>query len=99
MNKRNEAIINAYEDSRAYDLYDVYETFSVYKARAWDRCKRISADYSYTGGRPDIADREPLKILGANCFQFSAGFRYETKYGETFFVYITKDGVREFKVD
>ena len=83
-----------------FDLDDAYGRYSQAKRNAWDRCRRIYHSYS---GEPccnhDGNVRSPLKVIGANTFQFSAGFSYTTPQLETFFVYITANGVREFKIE
>ena len=56
----------AYKHSNAYDLYDVYGSFSRAKANAWRYCQELCDRYGGMG----------LKIVGANSQTFSIGFEY-----------------------
>ena len=94
MNQRNLEIVRSYQRSNMFNLNDAYGRYSNKKREAWDRCRRIYHE------RPEPGSvRSPLKVIGANSYQFSAGFSYTTNNLETFFVYITASGIKEFKID
>lgn len=92
MNKRQKQILDRYRESNMFNLYDAYSTFSRAKSTAWERCREIAYDTS----KENVIS--PLKILGANSFQFSAGFTYTTPELNTFMVYITANGTEEFEI-
>jgi hypothetical protein len=89
--KRNKLLqqYNNYKNSRYYNLYDLYKSYSYNKQRAFDYCKRLCYDYKGTD----------LKIIGGNTCTFSAGFTYINDNGELVFVWITKDYDRECVID
>lgn len=87
MTKRDTAIVERYENATARTLYDVYDNFSYAKANAFEYCKRLMADKNGRG----------LKILGANCFMFTAAFKYEVD-GVEYLMYITKNEDRPIKI-
>ena len=87
MTQRDSYIVRNYEQSTAYSLYSVYGTFSQAKANAWEYCRRLCADLNGRG----------LKVIGANGFQFTAGFKYE-KDGVEYLMYITKTADRPIKL-
>jgi len=62
------------------DIWDAYEKPSIYKVRAWERCKGLAVELDGT---------TPL-ILGKNTMQFSVGFIGYVN-GLKAFIYITKD--------
>ena len=93
MNQRDLGIVRRYQESNMFNLDDAYGRYSREKREAWNKCRRIYHERP----EPDSV-RSPLKVIGANTFQFSAGFSYTTAHLETFFVYITANGVREFKI-
>ena len=100
-NQRDLGIIESYERSSMYDLWDAYGSFSYAKKLAWDRCLRIYHEYTCViPNKPSTYDiKSPLKVIGANTFQFSAGFIVTTPYNEKYLVYITANGVREIKIE
>ena len=64
------------------DIYEAYKTPSVYKVRAWERCKRLCAEM----GGFDLA------ISAAGCQTFSVVFKYtDSETGELCCAYITRD--------
>ena len=93
-NQRDLDIIERYENSTMYDLWDAYTSFSYNKKLAWDRCLRIFYEYS-----DKAAYKGPLKVIGANTFTFSAGFIVTTPYDERYLVYITANGIREINIE
>lgn len=89
MNKRQAAIVETYERSDRTELYHAYHSMSAKKVEAWENCKRIFAEHE-----THISE---LRILGANSFQFSAGFEFiNPETGQICFCYITKSGVEEW---
>lgn len=70
---------DAYKNSTAYELYDVYGRYSAAKAKAWDYCKELMYQFNGYG----------LKVIHANGYQFTAGFMFEED-GKTMFMYISK---------
>ena len=88
MTKRNKGIIEAYRRSINYGLYDVYSSFSKAKADAWQYCKELMAKKQ---GRA-------LKIIGANGWQFTAGFLYQED-GVDYLMYITKSADTPIKLE
>lgn len=74
----------AYETPRylCYDIWEAYEKPSVYKVRAWNRCKELCHSLSGWG----------LAITGHNSMTFSVVFQYsDPDTGELCYAYITKD--------
>lgn len=77
------AHIKDYERSTAYDLSDVYESYSDKKAKAFEYCERL---YKSVNGFHGI------RILSHNTFTFSVGFLFTDKEnGHIRFAYITAD--------
>ncbi len=72
--------LNRYEQSKTVDLWQAYATASENKRRAWRYCQGLCGGYNGWG----------LKIIGANCHQFSAGFLFQDGDGVVNFAYITK---------
>lgn len=71
-----------YINSNATDLDDVYSNYSIYKARAYNRCRDLMLDMNGWG----------LRILSHNSQAFTVGFEYlDSETGEICFAYITKD--------
>ena len=69
-------------NSNAYRLEDVYNSYSVFKARAYQYCKELMWDLQGWG----------LKILSANSQAFTVGFEFvDPETSELMFAYITKD--------
>lgn len=84
------AIRDAYEGykrSTARHLHNLYGRFSSKKARAFERCAEICAEY---GG-------ENLKLFNANTDFFSAGFTANID-GAPVFVWITKSYIRYMNI-
>lgn len=64
------------------ELYQVYGSYSVYKARAFEYCKALMHDLNGYG----------LRILSFNSQAFTVGFEFaDPETGEAMFAYITKD--------
>lgn len=95
MNKRNMAIVEAYENSEDYELYNVYGSYSQAKASAWEHCKRVWRNYIEKYGWDNITS---LKVISANGWRFTAGFEYDN-HGDRYLVYITKSGDTEIKIE
>jgi hypothetical protein len=70
---------DAYKRSSAYGLYDVYDSYSADKGRAWKYCEELMQKFNGYG----------LKVITANGWQFTAGFMFEED-GKTMFMYISK---------
>lgn len=68
-----------YKRSTSYGLYDVYDSYSADKGRAWKYCEELMQKFNGTG----------LKVISANGWMFTAGFMFEED-GKTMFMYITK---------
>jgi len=89
MNKRQAAIVDSFERSNMTELYHAYHSASARKMQAWEDCKKIYAEHE--------TRISTLRIIGANSFQFSAGFEFTApETGEVRFCYITKNGVEEW---
>ena len=80
MTQRNREIVERYERETATTLWEVYGRYSQAKANAYDYCRRLQYEKGGHG----------LRILGANCFMFTAAFRYEVD-GVPYLMYITKN--------
>lgn len=79
-NKQLEAIMQKWEKSYYYDLYDCYSNYSIYKTRAFKYCLDLMKKYKGSNG----------KIISYNTMAFSFGFIGEYE-GKKAFFYITKD--------
>ena len=89
MNKRQAAIVDSFDRSNMTELYYAYHSVSARKMQAWENCKKIYAEHE--------TSISTLRIIGANSFQFSAGFEFTAPTtGEVRFCYITKNGVEEW---
>ena len=89
MTKRQRDIVDSFERSNMTELYHAYHSVSARKMQAWEDCKRIYAEHE--------TRISTLRIIGANSFQFSAGFEFTApETGEVRFCYITKSGVEEW---
>lgn len=88
-NKRMKDIYNNYQRATARTLYDVYDSFSQAKAKAFDYCQKLQADHNGKDGR----------IIGANGFKFSYGFTYKDEQQKTHFVYITASNDLDAVID
>lgn len=69
-----------YKVSKAYSLWDCYQSFSSAKAAAWDHCERLCRSF----------DGTDLRVLTYSIFQFTAGFTFVNKHGEECFFVITQ---------
>ena len=70
----------AWERSEDYALEFAYDSFSVYKARAWRYCQEKQAKLNGRG----------LKVITHNYHKFTAGFEYQDEKARTVkFYYIT----------
>lgn len=79
MTKRNQSIVDRYNRSDEYELYQAYGSISSAKMKAWEYCKELCYKKTGTG----------LKIISHNSFQFTAGFTYEEN-GKKYLMYISK---------
>lgn len=82
------AAYKQYLNSTMYSLEDLYTTYSVFKARAFNYCVDLCNQYN----------GHTLKILGGNCMAFSVGFICEIE-DKPAFAYITKDYNRYIFLD
>jgi hypothetical protein len=74
------ANITAYNNSTAYGLYDVYDSFSQAKSQAWDYCKELCNKYNGYA----------LKVVSFNTFMFTAGFEFvDENTGVVMYMHIT----------
>lgn len=84
--KKNARIASAHfeywKQSSADSLDDVYGSYSIFKARAWQYCKELMWDLRGYG----------LRVLSFNSQAFTVGFMFEDPdTSEAMFAYITKD--------
>lgn len=87
MTKRQKQIIDNYNNSRNYSLYDVYNNFSVFKARAEKDILNEMASVSGWG----------YKILGANSCSFSCAYLKQNEIdGQVEIVYHTAQNKKVF---
>lgn len=75
-----------YDWSNMDELYKAYNTCSAEKWKAWEHCKELCHKYDGWG----------LKVLGANTYQFSAGFLFNDDIGEVKIMKITASGHRAY---
>ena len=87
MTKRNQGIVKSYERSEKSNLNQCYGRFSKAKADAWEYCKELCKSKDGSG----------LKILSANVYQFTAGFKYEEN-GKQYLMYISKSENRPIEI-
>ena len=81
--KQAAEVSSQYKLSDKDELYKAYGRCSAEKMRAWEHCKKLCHDYNGWG----------LKVLGANCYQFSAGFLFtDEETGVRRIMKITKSG-------
>ena len=80
---------NDYKKSNNYTLYDIYNTHSHAKAKAFAYCVDLCNQYN----------GECLKIVSYNQFAFTCGFTYTNGNGEKMFVYITKANDYQTKIE
>ena len=80
---------NDYKKSNNCTLYDVYNTFSHAKAKAFQYCVDLCNQYN----------GELLKIVSYNQNMFTCGFTYTNDNGEKMFVYITKANDYQTKIE
>lgn len=88
MNKRDAGIINRYNNSRMYSLSHAYANASSAKEKAWSHCCELLLRYKGSD----------LKVIGANCHVFSAGFICEIDEQE-YLMYITPTNNRLIKLE
>lgn len=88
MTKRENDIYNSYVRSSIDSLFLAYANPSLEKERAWWYCRDLCAKFNGYG----------LKVIGHNCFMFSAAFLFD-RDGETYLMYITKDHDKAFKIE
>ena len=89
MNKRDTWTVEAYNNSTATTLRDVYGRYSQAKEDAYMDCIRLKVEMN---GRD-------FRIVGASAYLFSAGFLFENEQGETCLMYITKGGNRVIRLE
>lgn len=84
MTTRERAALNQYpyyQQSNATELCDVYDSYSIAKARAYSYCVRLMQEHDGWG----------LRIISHNVFMFTAGFLFrDHETGALKFMYITK---------
>lgn len=77
-----QAHIGSWMKSNKVELWQVYGSYSVYKARAFEYCKELMHDLNGYG----------LRILSFNSQAFTVGFMFfDAETGDEMFAYITKD--------
>lgn len=82
--KQLQGVYARYLRSEDCELWNVYNSFSSYKAVAFNWCKDMQRKDKGTRGR----------IIGYNCTAFTYGYTFEDKEtGELRFRFITKDNV------
>ena len=87
MTKRQQEIIERYNNSNNYSLDDVYNNYSVYKARAELDILNEMASVNGWG----------YKILGANSCSFSCAYlRQNAEHGQIEIVYHTAQNKKVF---
>ena len=79
MNKRMTAAFNSYNNSTAYELRNVYRSWSDKKQAAFENCCKACANHGGQG----------LRIISANTNIFTVGYIYIDDSNNTHFVYIT----------
>lgn len=79
MNKRMTAAFDSYTKSSAYELRNVYRSWSDKKQAAFENCRRACQDHGGQG----------LRIISANTNIFTVGYTYIDDSNKTHFVYIT----------
>ena len=84
MNKRDISICKRYAESNKTSLWYAYEKASSKKQEAWEYCQQLCKERNGKG----------LKIIGANSYNFSAGFIYEEPKDVRHLMYITKEDDR-----
>lgn len=85
MTKRENDIYNSYVRSSTTSLFQAYKKPSQAKEHGWWRCRDLCAKFN----------GYDLKILGYNCFMFSAAFLFDDN-GYTHLMYITKNDIQVF---
>lgn len=84
MTKQERTALSRYADyqrSNATELCDVYDNYSIAKARAYSYCVRLMQEYDGWG----------LRIISHNVFMFTAGFLFRDPDTDALkFMYITK---------
>lgn len=88
MKQYQKAILQRYEYSDNYNLWQCYERPSYYKVRAYEYCKSLCAQMNGWG----------FKIIGYNTSMFSIGFKYK-KDDKTMFHYETNRTTLDFEID
>lgn len=79
MTKANTYKLRQYNNSTASSLYDVYGSFSSKKYNAWKYCESLKARHN----------GHDLRVLSANTYMFTAGFRFRDDNGNDCLMYIT----------
>ena len=82
-NKTMQGAYAACDCSKCYDLSQLYNNASVFKWRAFRYLERLAVEHNAV-----------LKLWGANCMAFSAGFEFVDDEGNLCFAYFTKDYTR-----
>lgn len=75
--------------SENYDIFQAYKSPSREKQEAWEYCKNLCKKQKGSN----------LKIIGKNCFFFSAGFFYLDENGKERFMHITKSADYSYLIE
>jgi hypothetical protein len=84
-----QCLISWHNLSENYDIFQAYKSPSRKKQEAWEYCKDLCEERN---GRN-------LKIIGKNCFSFSAGFFYTDENGKERFTHITKSNDYSYPIE
>lgn len=88
MTKKEKEILNKWDLSNNYSLFNCYKIWSQSKQNAYMKILEFKATKENTSG---------LKILGYNANMFSTGFYFEEN-NKKYFCYDTKDNRKIFEV-
>ena len=88
MNKKQQSILDAYNNSNLTNIYQCYDKPSYFKVRAFNECKDAC----------DACDGWGFKILSYNTFMFTIAYQYK-KDGKTWLHYESDKSVRDFIID
>lgn len=89
MNKRDTWTVEAYNNSTATTLRDVYGRYSQAKEDAYRYCRYLMLE----------KDGWDFRIIGATVYLFTAGFKFKDENGKTCLMYITKANNRVIKLE
>ena len=88
MNKRQQSILEAYNNSNLETLHECYGSWSWAKENAYNYCKRLCADKNGYG----------FTIIGYNIFMFTIGFKYR-KDGKEYLHYESNKTTLDFCIE